>query len=135
MTTVKRAVATLRIIGDSLIPAEISHALEAQPSECQTKGQEIKGKSGQIRIAKFGSWAVHAAETSPANFDAQALEILSRLSSDLAVWSNLRRSFDVDLFCGWFLEKENEMLGISAATLMMLGERGIDLSLDIYAAD
>jgi hypothetical protein len=41
----------------------------------------------------------------------------------------------MDLYCGWFMEKENEGLGVSAMTLRELGARGIELPLDIYSGD
>jgi hypothetical protein len=125
----------LRIIGDSLIPDEVTRLLGMSPSESQTKDQELRGKSGRVRVAKFGAWRVHASETSPADLDVQVKEILSKLNPDVAVWRELSRRFDIDLFCGWFMEKENEGLGVSADTLRSLGERGIELSLDIYAGD
>ena len=62
-------------------------------------------------------------------------EILAQLSGDIAVWKQLAEKYDMDVYCGWFMEKENEGLGISATTLLELGVRGIELSLDIYAGD
>jgi hypothetical protein len=135
MATLARAVATLRIMGDSLVPDDVTRVLGAAPSASQIKGEELHGKDGRVRTAKFGAWRLHASETSPGDLDAQVAEILSKLSSDLRVWSELSDKFDVDLFCGWFMEKENEGLGVSAQTLRSLGERGIELSLDIYAGD
>lgn len=38
----------------------------------------------------------------------------------------------MDMFCGLFMQNENEGQSLSAELLAMLGERGIDLSLDIY---
>lgn len=135
MATVARAVATLRIIGDSLDPDEVTRLLGTLPSESQRKGQESVDKTGRVRVARFGAWRIHASETSPADLDAQVKEILSKPSSDLAVWKELSMRFDIDLFCGWFMDKDNEGIGISADTLRLLGERGIELSLDIYAGD
>jgi|SRR6516162_151531 len=135
MATLARAVATLRIIGDSLVPDDVTRALGTSPSASQLKGQELRGKDGRVRTAKFGAWRLHASETSPADLDAQVAEILAKLSSDLRIWSELSAKFDVDLFCGWFMEKENEGLGVSPQTLRSLGERGIELSLDIYSGD
>jgi Domain of unknown function (DUF4279) len=135
MATLARSAATLRIVGDSLVPDEVTQVLGAAPSASQIKGQELRGKEGRVRIAKSGMWRLHAADTSPADFDAQVLEILAKLSSDLRVWSDLSSRFDVDLFCGWFMEQRNEGLCVSSQTLRSLGERGIELALDIYAGD
>jgi hypothetical protein len=38
----------------------------------------------------------------------------------------------MDMFCGLFMKNENEGLSLSAESLAMLGERSIELSLDIY---
>jgi hypothetical protein len=99
MATIARSVATLRIIGD-LDPGEVTRLLGSSPSESQTKGEELRGKSGHPRVAKFGAWRVHASETSPADLDVQVKEILSRLTSDLAAWKELSTRFDIDLFWG-----------------------------------
>jgi Domain of unknown function (DUF4279) len=133
MATIARATATLRITGDALIPNEITTLLGLAPTSGQYKGEELVGKSGVTRIAKFGMWRLQASETAPADLDAQVLEILAKASQDTSVWTKIASRFDIDLFCGWFLEKENEGLGISASTLRELGARGIELSLDIYA--
>jgi hypothetical protein len=135
VATLARATATLRISGDSLIPSEITGLLGASPTTVQYKGQELVGRSGISRIAKFGMWRLVAAETSPADLDAQVREIIAQVSQDIAVWNRLASRYDIDLFCGWFMEKENEGQGISASTLRELGIRGIELSLDIYADD
>jgi hypothetical protein len=135
MATLARSVATLRIWGDSLVPDDVSQALGAAPSKSQLKGQELPVGAGRVRLAKFGAWYLHASETSPADLDSQVGEILVKLTSDLSVWSDLSTRFDIDLFCGWFLEERNEGLCVSPHTLRSLGERGIELALDIYAGD
>jgi len=77
-------------------------------------------------------WQLKAASCEPENLDKQVAELLAKLSPDLAVWASLSKRFEIDLFCGLFMEQSNEGGEISAATLMALGERGIALGLDIY---
>jgi hypothetical protein len=137
MATLARSVASLRITGDSLEPDEITRLLGHPPTKSQTKGQELHGSSGRTRVAKFGGWWLEAQEAIPADLDDQARELLERLTADLSVWLDVSSRFKVDLFCGWFMQAQNEGIGIAATTLRALGERGIELSLDIYggAAD
>ncbi len=135
MATISTAKATLRIMGDSLKPEEVSSALGAIPTTAQFKGEELLGSRGPPRIARFGMWRLTAAVTTPADLDVQVREILAQLSGDIAVWKQLAEKYDMDVYCGWFMEKENEGLSISAMTLRELGVRGIELSLDIYAGD
>ena len=135
MATISSAKATLRIMGDSLIPEEVTSLLGATPTEAQRKGQELQGPSGISRTAKFGMWRLRAAETTPGDLDAQVQEILAQVTDDFTVWNRLALQFDIDLYCGWFMERENEGLGITASTLRELGARSIELSLDIYSGD
>lgn len=124
---------TLRIIGDDLLPHEITDLLGVSPTRAQTKGDEIVGKTtGQIRIAKAGMWRLSTLDREPEDIDGQIREILSLTTSDLAVWRNITERYRADLFCGLFVRVSNEGLSISAASLEALGARGIELSLDIY---
>lgn len=133
MAQLHRSKATLRIAGDALVPDVVTAALGYAPDEAQVKGQEFVGRTtGKVRVAKFGMWRLAAPETSPGDLDAQIKNILAKLTSDLAVWRGLSTEFEMDMFCGLFMRKENEGLSFSAESLAMLGERGIGLSLDIY---
>ena len=135
VATISRTKATLRIIGDALIPEEVTNLLGVEPTEAQHKGQELRGSTGISRTARFGMWRLRATETTPGDLDAQVQEILAHLTNDIGIWNQLASQYEIDLYCGWFMEKENEGLGISASTLRELGARGIELSLDIYSGD
>jgi hypothetical protein len=135
VATISTAKATLWIMGDSLIPEEVTNLLGATPTEAQRKGQELRGSTGISRTAKFGMWRLRATETTPGDLDAQVREIFAHLTDDITVWNRLASQYEIDLYCGWFMEKENEGLGISASTLRELGARSIELSLDIYSGD
>ena len=108
-----------------------------QPSDkAQKKGDEIIGRNtGTVRVAKFGMWRLAAPDAEPGDLDSQVSHILGKLTDDLSVWRQLAARFDIDLFCGLFMEKEIEGLCISPESLARLGERGIELGLDIYVGD
>lgn len=136
MAQINKSYASLRISGDDLIPTEISTLLGYEASLVQVKGQVFVGKNtGRERIAKSGMWRVKATDSEPENLDLQISEILDKLSSDLNVWKSLTERFDIDLFCGLFMEVSNEGMEITAHSLSLLAERGIMLGLDIYAPD
>ena len=44
-----------------------------------------------------------------------------------------RKKFEIDLFCGAFMQETSEGFEISAKTLLALGLRGIEFQLCIYA--
>ena len=84
-----------------------------------------------MRLAKTGSWRLHATERIPGDLEAKVFEILDQLTSDAGIWASLSR-YMPDLFCGVFMNRFNEGLPLSAKALLALGERGIALDLDIY---
>jgi hypothetical protein len=133
MAQLKRSIATLRIMGDELIPDEITRILGCEPSRAQSKGEELIGhKTGSIRIAKIGMWRLDSAKREPENLDDQIEELLCRLNNSVDIWTTLSNKFKVDMFCGLFLGSSNEGLSISPKSLSALGARGIELDLDIY---
>jgi hypothetical protein len=136
MASVQRSVATLRISGDDLNPAEISRLLGCDPSEAQTKGERLVGRvTGYVRIARTGMWRLCAADREPQDLDGQIDELLSKLTDELTVWGSIAEKFRLDLFCGLFMQESNEGLSISPDSLAALGLRHIELGLDIYDGD
>jgi hypothetical protein len=134
MPTLEKSVVTLRISGDTLVPAEITQMLGASPTAAQSKGDEIIApRTGGRRIAKSGLWRLSAADREPEDMDAQIQELLGQLTSDLSVWQKIASSFEIDLFCGVFMGDTNHGLILSPKALVALGQRHIELQLDIYA--
>ena len=136
MAHLDRTVATLRIAGDDLQPAEISALLGHAASKQHVKGEVFVGKvTGRSRVAKTGMWRLEATDAVPEDLDGQIAELLGKLTGNLAAWSQISKKYEIDLFCGLFMKVSNEGLSISAESLKALGERGIELSLDIYGPD
>lgn len=136
MPALEKTMARLNIHGDDLIPDEVSALLGAEPTGARTRGEILIGKvSGQRRVARTGLWCLQALDRSPGDLDAQIRDIFARLSDDPAVWAQLQSRFELDLFCGLFMGARNDGETISPANLRLLGERGIELQLDIYALD
>lgn len=135
MARLSRAVASLRIAGDDLIPDDVSVAVGATPSLAYARGDVVTTSQGVARTTRSGLWSYAGPETEPGDIDSQVSELLSGLSSDLSVWDGLAERFKLDIFCGWFLRSINEGVEVSAEALTALGERHIILSLDIYGGD
>jgi hypothetical protein len=135
MGQIHHSVASLRIFGDDMQPAEISRLLNCEPTKAQAKGDVIRHASGRERIAKFGGWWLDALRAAPEDLDGQIKWLMARVSDDLSVWQGLRQSYDADIFCGLFMQSGNDGLSISPETMLALGKRGIELGLDIYGAD
>lgn len=133
MACISRSAATLRIIGDDLVPDEITRLLGASPTHAQTKGDKIVGKNtGNERIAGFGMWRLQASDCKPEDLDGQIRFIFNQLTDDLAVWKSLASQYKMDLFCGIFMECFNEGMELSPESLLVLGSRGVKMDFDVY---
>ena len=134
MAQVQKSSVILRISGDDLLPHEITKLLGTQPTAAVTKGDKIVGhKTGHVRIAKMGMWSLKAKDRKPEDMEGQVQELLGQVTSDLTIWKSIGEKYQIDLFCGIFLGGSNEGLTLSAACLAALGERGIEMGLDIYS--
>lgn len=108
MAQLHRSVVALRVMGDDLIPSEVTALIDVKPSVTATKGNRVV-------------------------VDAQVLEILGRLTGDLEIWRELGRRFRIDVFCGAFMRKENEGFSLAPQVLLALGQRGVMLDCNLYA--
>jgi hypothetical protein len=127
-----RSAATLRIMGDSLDPDEVTRLLGATPTSTRIKGKPWKKAGGREHIARKGSWQLDAEDREPADINDQVRELLEKLTDDLEVWSSLTHRFQVELFCGWFMHGGDEGIGVSPSTMTALSQRGIELGICIY---
>ncbi len=132
MAQLERSVVCLRIMGDALVPDEITKLLGSHPTYSQINGETLVGKTGISRKATFGMWQMSIEDSEPENLDGQIEGILAKLTDDLDVWLRIGERYELDLFCGLFMGVNNEGLSISPRTLVAIGQRGIELDLDIY---
>ena len=133
MSHFETSTATLRFFGDDLDPEEITSRLGCTYTRCTRKGEVTIGKvTGNERIAKTGSWLLLVSDQEPANLDLQISEILARLTDDLEVWRDLTKKYQANVFCGMFMATGNDGLALSATTLLSLGERRLEIWLDVY---
>jgi hypothetical protein len=123
--------AALRFHGDQLDPEEVTKLLGAAPTSAVYKGQLIVGRGP--RIARSGRWSLKVDNRQPGNLSGQISEILSGLTQDLYVWSDLSHRFSGSIFAGFFMGAGNEGYDLSSETLKLLTDRGLSLLLDIYS--
>ena len=136
MPEIRLSVVALRIIGDDLVPDEVTALLGSSPTQACVKGETGKHivgpKVGDVRVAKSGMWTLQASGQEPEDMNGQIREILSRMTSDFSVWQSITKRFRVDLFCGLWMDGSDCGLKLSPESLAALGERGIELAMCIY---
>ncbi len=127
---------SLRISGDSLVPAEINLLLGASPTFSHAKGEDIRGnKNGRELIARSGMWLLSVDDRSPENLDGQLRELFDQLTDNIDVWRKIDEDYSADLFCGLFMQGSNEGLTISASVMKMIADRRLEIGFDLYDGD
>jgi hypothetical protein len=132
---VDRFKVTLRIRGEDLVPNDVSALLRCEPSVSEQKGVPVVSCSGITRVPKTGRWSLRldSRECSPTvDVDEGIQKLLALLPSERDVWASLTSRYQVDLFCGLFLEAENRGFGLSPEVTKLLSDRGIEVGFDIY---
>jgi hypothetical protein len=123
---------SLRIVGHEVDPAEISSLLGCEPTEAARTGDVLTRPDGGTRSVSKGFWQLSSGRQATDLAD-QIKALLAKLTSDVTVWKSLTERFDVDLFCGLFLETTNRGVELPVCVLSALSERHLRIGLDIYA--
>jgi hypothetical protein len=122
---------SLRIRGDALDPDFLTQQLGVAPSFSARKG-ELIARRGTERLQTTGVWT-YRLEVSPATELGDAIaHLLAALPEDATLWEEITSSFTADVFCGVFLENDNQSTVIQADVLGTLGRRGLPLSFDLF---
>jgi len=128
MAGIGRTVLSLRFFGEDLQPDELTQLLGAQPTQSHIKGD----LSPSGRTQRTGAWWLRMEDREPGDLEAQVVSLFAGLTDDLAVWADLNARYQGDVFCGLFMESANEGLGLTPEMLLMIGQRGLRLGLDLY---
>lgn len=98
------------------------------------KGYQFMTSSGDTVLRKTGAWILDADLSETGDFDGQISQLLAQIPIGTDVWLELGKRFEIDIYCGWFMHGSSEGVAISPQSLLMLGERNIALSVEIYAS-
>jgi len=135
LAVISKTAASLRFFADGLDPDEITAALGKAPTVKYRKGETIESSNGEQRIARTGRWSLETEPRVPGDLDQQIAEILQGTTNDFEVWRALTKSYRADVFCGLFMETQDEGLELSPETTLALGRRGLVIGLCLYAPD
>jgi len=128
---------TLRVSGDKLDPEKITSILKCPPTRSHIKGsRSITTPRGNISVPKKSQWALSIYSKDYENGEIELEEglkiLLGKLPSDAKLWRSLTTKYDVDVFCGLFLETSNRGFGLSANASKMLSHRNLEIGFDLY---
>jgi hypothetical protein len=122
---------SLRIRGDALDPDFLTQQLGVAPSFSARKGDLI-ARRGTERLQTTGVWT-YRLEVQPSTELGDAIgHLLAVLPEDATLWEEITSSFTADVFCGVFLQDDNQSTVIQSEVLSTLGRRGLPLSFDLF---
>ena len=121
---------TLRVQGKDLAPEEISRFLGCVPTTSHRQGDE---RQRGLPPWRTGLWLLTVNGKSPQGPDHLFDTLLNQVSSDPAIWSDLRTRFSVTILLGMSAFQWNSGFEVSAPTKKRLSDIGVPVSFDIYA--
>ncbi|MET0427838.1 MAG: DUF4279 domain-containing protein [Microvirga sp.] len=132
MSVVHETAVGLRFQGEDLDPRTVSALPGAKPTLAAARNETWHTPNGTAVVARLGFWHFGTERSRPGDLDLQIARILSKLTDDLDIWQQLTSRYESDLFCGVFLSEDNQGISVKPETLVMAGQRGLLLDLDIY---
>jgi hypothetical protein len=128
---VDRVSVSLRVAGDDLNPASVTQLLRVEPTFAARKGEQRASGGGLVR-QPTGVWSIEISESREWILEDAIAALLDRLPADPAVWKLLAERYQIDVFCGIFVDGWNRGFDLSPALLGRLAERFLKLDVDIY---
>lgn len=123
---------SLRIRGDALDPEFLTQQFGVTPSLSARKGETVI-RHGREGLQRTGVW-VYRLDVPPETELGQVIGLLLEVfPEDSTLWGEITSAFTADVFCGIFLQDENQSTVVEPEVLAALARRGLPLSLDLYA--
>jgi uncharacterized protein DUF4279 len=123
---------SLRIRGDALDPEFLTQQFGVTPSLSARKGETVI-REGRENLQKTGVWLYRLEVPSATELGEVIALLLEVFPEDSTLWGEITSAYTADVFCGVFLQDENQSTVVEPEVLAALARRGLPLSLDFYA--
>ncbi|MBA8904069.1 DUF4279 domain-containing protein [Phyllobacterium sp. P30BS-XVII] len=133
MAEVFQSAASVNFAGDDLDVEYVTRLMGAQPHLAYEKGKDHVLPNGKVRVAHTGLWNRKVKYRSLGDLNGQIAELLEPLTQNLDVWRLLSAKYRARIFCGLWLDRNNEGIDLQPETLLAVGMRGVRIELDIYS--
>ncbi|MEO8564308.1 MAG: DUF4279 domain-containing protein [bacterium] len=121
----------VRIRGDTLDPDFLTQQLGVAASFSARKG-DVTARRGRERVHTTGVWTYRLEVPPGTELGEAIMHVLAALPDSTTLWEEITSAFMADMFCGAFLEDDNQSTVIQPDVLNALGRRGLTLSFDLY---
>jgi hypothetical protein len=137
MASIGRVKVSLRVLGDSLEPEEVSALLGRPPTRERRKGDKVPGRNGAgtDAVEPTGAWILDSPLSEEAEVEDHLEALLGPLSNDMDEWSSLTEGTSASVLCSIFLSQYNEGFELSPRAAMNLSDRGLVIAFDIYSGN
>lgn len=125
-----RSVVTVAIYGRDLDPEELTRRIGVMPTESHRRGDVFGKRKIPHRI---GAWMMTAERTAPASVQECLEELLDRVPTTDALWTELAKDYEIQLRVSVFFAAFNRGFAVSPSVLSMLAAFKGAFMLDIYA--
>ncbi len=123
---------SLRIWGASLDPDFLTQQLGVAPTFSAHRGEEVQ-RGARTIVQEVGVWS-YRADVPPDTELGEAIGmLLDVFPEDTNLWTELTSTYTTDVFCGVFLQADNQSTRVDEEVLTALGRRGLSVSFDFYA--
>lgn len=131
MANVDNATTSLSVTARDLDPADVTTLLGCMPTRSFRAGDVRSTRSPDQRW-KHGGWILKTTLDRQADLGAQIEDLLDQVTQDVAVWQQITERFSARIFCGIFMERENEGFGLDPDVLARLAVRKLPVDFDLY---
>lgn len=122
---------SLRIRGDTVDPDFVTQQLGVAPDFSARKGEEVE-HGGVTSPSETGMWVYRIDVAADTDLGDAIRALLDRLPDDTTMWEELVEAYHVEVFCGVFLQSDNQGATVEPEVMGALGRRGLALSFDFY---
>ncbi|MDH6268811.1 hypothetical protein M2360_004229 [Rhizobium sp. SG_E_25_P2] len=123
---------SLRIMGDALIPDDITRLMGRSPDLAYTKGGVFHTPNGREVHGRTGMWSVRGPREVEGEFYELVAAFLAGLPASTDVWRMVAKDLKIELFVGVFMGKPNTGFVLSPKVMALLAERNCEIGFDLY---
>lgn len=133
MDNLQRAIVSLLIDGDDLVPAEVTATLGAHPEFGVVKGEAFLATHGKMIEAQTGKWRLGGDWESPPHLDRQIGDVLAALTNDISAWRKITTRFHCYISISGHFNDWTGGMTLKPDTLKLLADRRLPIDFDLYA--
>ena len=133
--TAEEVHATFRLSHETLVPQDISNALELDPSHSHRKGDRNLGKEGrEYTPYKIGVWTFSSkGKLASTDLNEHINWVLTKLDKKKEIIKEYQdNGFQSDVFCFWSAKCDNTCPGLSKESVKLLANLDLEIWIDVY---